>query len=254
MRRSTIFCVAPLLLGVALPAGAQSDAPSGTIIGRIVVGADSSHVVPDAEVTLQSVSRSVRSDSAGRFRFRAVPSGEYVVRVRHVGFDVALEHVSVGDGTTSDVEIAMTAAPHVLGEAIINGKRVLYPMKYAEAYARMARGGGAFFPRERIDSLAPADLMDLLTNASGVHVNRGKLTFSQCRTGSALAATSRVQVYLNGSRETQYLGGVGGFDVNEAVKGVPLSSIEVVEVFQGALRIPFQYADDACAVVLIWTR
>lgn len=42
--------------------------------------------------------------------------------------------------------------------------------------------------------------------------------------------------------------------MNEAVRLVPIRAIQVVEVYEAAIRIPPEYMSDACAAILVWTK
>jgi hypothetical protein len=58
--------------------------------------------IPDAKVTLSSVSTPLRmereSDQSGRFLFNGIPMGEYLLRVSKFGFDGAQERIKVDAG------------------------------------------------------------------------------------------------------------------------------------------------------------
>lgn len=234
--------------------GQDAFAQSVTVTGRAHVSGDSLRAVPDAEVTLLPTLRTVHTDTAGRFRFGEVAPGNYTVRVRRIGFDVTLSRIEVGHADTS-IDVAMLVAPQALGQVTIRGHRIVFPARYADAYARMERGTGWYFTHELIDSLQAYDIKSFLPQVPGVDVNnRGDLTFARCTTGAVLGSTAHVQIYLDGTRLTNYTTGTSG-GMDEALKALPpMSAVQLVEVYQGVARIPAEYLDDACAVILVWTR
>ena len=75
--------VATILSGylLAQPAAAQS---GGAISGVVRDSAD--HPMPETDVVLIPAKRRARTDSLGRFEFRSLDDGQYVVRARRVGY------------------------------------------------------------------------------------------------------------------------------------------------------------------------
>lgn len=245
-----IAVAAALMIACSRVASAQSVA----VAGRAHVSGDSSRAVAGAEVVLLPTLRTVRTDTAGRFRFSDVPPGTYTVQVRRIGFDVGMSRVEV-DHADAWVDVTLFVAPQALGQVTIAGRQVLFPARYAEAYARMERGTGWYFTHELIDSLKAYDIESLLPLVPGVHVGRG-ISFARCTTGAVLGSTAHVQIYLDGTRLTNYTGTAGtDRGMGEALKALPpMSAVQLVEVYQGVTRIPGEYLDDACAVILVWTR
>jgi hypothetical protein len=211
-----------------------ASAQSVTVAGRAHASGDSSRAVAGAEVALLPTLRTTRTDTAGRFRFNDVASGTYTVRVRRIGFDVGMSRVEVGHADAW-VDVTLLVAPQALGQVTIAGRQVLFPARYAEAYARMERGTGWYFTHELIDSLKAYDIKSLLPQIPGVQANnRGDITFARCTTGAVLGSPAHVQIYLDGTRVTNYATGApsAGGGMDNALRELP----------------------PACAVILIWTR
>ena len=260
-----------VLLGALLLVGAvRADGQRATVAGHVHVVGDSTRAVADVEVALVPTLRAVRTDSAGAFRFVDVAPGSYTLRARRVGFDVATLDMTLGAGGAPDVRIAMRAGAQVLAEVTVSGHRLLFPARYAEAYERVAKGRGMYFTTEQIDSLKPYDVKSLLQRVPGVLVNDRGLTFQRCQAGmvsnlgsgfagggvgsGAAPNPAHVQVYLDGVRMTQYSNGSAVRDANAALVDLLPSRVQLVEVYSGTSRIPGEYLDDACAVILIWTK
>lgn len=234
--------------------GDDISAQSTILNGRVYVSGDTSRAVVGAEIVLQPGLRTVRSDSGGRFHFTLVESGSYTIRARRVGFEVAALDVTVDAQHPREVLVAMRTGAHVLSEITVAGHKVMFPARYASAYARVARGHGVYFTREAIDSLQPWDVMSLLPRIAGVRVNDRTVKFTRCQSGAVLGTEAPVHVYVDGVRATNYAIPGNVIDPITALKYIAISSVQLVEVYTGVSSIPAEYLDDACAVILVWTK
>jgi Carboxypeptidase regulatory-like domain len=234
-----------------------SSAPGqGRVIsGRIFVSGDSSRAVADAEVALLPTLAIVRSDSAGAFVFRGVRQGSYMLRVRRVGFEVATTEVQLGAmGNDQTIHVALRTGARALAEIVVSGERVLFPARLAEPYSRVARARGAFFTRSLIDSLRPWDLLSLLGRVPGIRVNARAIRVTRCDNhGATPGKPGNLHVFLDGVRQTNYSGMLTR-DAADALRDIVVTSVELVEIHTSINTIPPQFADDACAVILVWTR
>ena len=140
-----------------------------------------------------------------------------------------------------------------MAEVTISGRRVMFPAHLSEAYTRVARGRGSFFTRELIDSLQPWDIKSLLQRLPGVKVNDRSVRFARCDGHATLGSDAHIQVYLDGVRQTHY-GSYLTRDVNDALRDVVISSIQLIEVHPSISSLPPEYGDDACAVILLWSK
>ena len=251
---SVLNAISAVGLIAALCTVAVAQPATGVVKGRVYLSGSESTPVAQAEVTLSPDNLTQRTDSAGYFRFRDVAVGTHAIRVRRIGFDAATLTVLVTSEQESVIGIALRVGAQLLSEVTVNGTKVMVPARLAEPYQRMAFGNGWFFSRALIDSVRPYDIKSLLPRIPGAHVNDRGVQFARCTTGAAFGSEAHVQIYVDGTRLTNYTTRIGGFSVNDALRTVPMASIELVEVYQGITRIPAAYLDDACAVILIWTR
>ncbi len=249
--------VSQLLLATYFAVGAPASATSQSLIvaGRVHVSGDSSHLVTDAEVALLPGLRIVRSDSVGAFTFRGLRAGTYTLRVRKVGFEPQFADVVLkSDRSITGIDVALRTGVRTLAEIVVSGNRLLYPARLAEPYARVARGRGAFFVRELIDSLQPWDVSSLLERVPGVRVGNGGVRIGRCEGhGATPGMSGKIHVFVDGLRHTAYTGNLT-HSVSDALRGVAIASVQLVEVHTSINTIPPEYADDACAVILIWSR
>ncbi len=243
----SIVCVLPFV---------EVKAQSVRIAGQVHVAGDTARVVADAELRLLPTLRTLRSDSAGRFVFGNVAPGTYTLRARRVGFEVSTQDVKVdvGERGIVAVVIPMRTGARVLAEIKISGERVLYPARLAEPYQRVARGRGAFFTRELIDSLQPWDTFSLLGLVPGVRVSDRAVGIARCANhGASPGMPGNLHVYLDGVRQTNYSGELRN-TASDILRDVVISSVQLVEVHTSISTVPPEYASDACAVILVWSR
>jgi len=237
-------------------AGAKVAAQPSVISGRVHVSGDTARPVIDAELTLLPGLRIVRSDSTGGFRFTDVRPGTYTLRARRVGFEVFTQEVSVlANQERLTVGIPMRIGAQILAQVTVSGRPVMFPARLAEPYARVARGRGAFFTRELIDSLQPWDISSLLQRVAGVRVNDRVIKVARCAGGGANSGSDGpIQVYVDGVRQTNYSNNFLGRGALEAVRDVAIDKVQLIEVHTSMNSIPPEFAADACAVILIWSK
>lgn len=222
-----------------------------SIRGRVHVSGDSLRPVADAEVAVLPGLRTVRTDSAGAFHLRGLNAGLYTLRVRRVGFGVFAKEVSIRRGSdTTSLDIPLQMGSRILAEVVVSGHRVMYPARLAEPYARVSRGRGKFFTRELIDSLQPWDVSSLLQQVPGV----GSSGVTRCQNhGATPGQPGNLHVFVDGVRQTNYQGWLKrGW--GEVLRDVVITSVQLVEVHTSINTIPPEFAEDACAAILIWSR
>lgn len=246
-----------ILLALCIAFGVpHSAAPQSLGIGgRVFLSGDSSRAVADAEVALLPGLRIVRSDSGGAFLFLGVGPGSYTLRVRKVGFEPFRSEVLLRaeEGNTT-IAVPLRTGTQVLAEIVVSGHRLLFPARLAEPYARFARGRGAFFVSELIDSLRPWDVSSLLVRVPGVRVNDRGVRIGRCENhGATPGQPGKLHVFLDGVRQTAYSSHLS-HGAGDVLRSVAISSVQLMEVHTSINTIPPEYADDACAVILIWSK
>lgn len=236
-------------------AAAAALAPAATIDGVLLADAKP---MAGAEVTLTATGQSVRSDSAGRFRLTAVPSGFVHVRARAVGFAFADTVLMVEKDRSYSIALTLVrVVPQletvVVDAALPSGKPARYAgtSKFDDFYERRARGPGTFFTLEDIRRMDRARAIDLLGSVPGVvvHSPGGVPTIRMARCGvrgSQGGNDARwLAVFINGQRVGNGL---------EILAGLHPSGIEAMEVYRGASQLPVATMGDACAAIFVWTR
>jgi hypothetical protein len=157
------------------------------------------------------------------------------------------------DSTRKTDTTAATAATG-LPTVIVSGRNVTVPKRYEAAYKRAAAGRGYYFTREEIEASNPHDLEALLVRVPTVQTSDRGVSFAKCQAGlpspSGAMQRAQVQVYIDERRAS--LTDADG--VSQLLKGIPVSTVQLMEVYTGVSRIPGEFVNDACAVIVIWTK
>lgn len=235
----------------------------GSTVRGVVVDSVSGRPLASATVTIGP--REQPTDILGQFVIRSVTPGAQTVRVRRVGYREYTSTIHVGAGDTIFQRFALQAVPVPLTEVTIEGRVIRVPRAFKAQYERAARGVGHFFTREDVERSNPADVRSLLNLVPGVSADDRGVTFQRCQTGIASPALSlgnstsssgssgsgKVQLWIDGYR-------VSGRSTSERLVDllatVPPSAIEIIEIYSGVAQIPADFLNDACAVILIWTK
>lgn len=231
-------------------------APAATIDGVLLADAKP---IAGVEVTLTATGHSVRSDSAGRFRFADVPSGFVHVRARAPGFAFADTVLMVEKNKSHSIALSLIRVVPQLETVVVDaalpfGKPARYAgtTKFDAFYQRRARGRGTFFTLEDIRRMDQARAIDLLNSVPGVVVYSpgGVPTIRMARCGVKGSTQSGedarwLAVFINGQRVGNGL---------EILAGLHPSGIETMEVYRGASQLPIEAMADACAAIFVWTR
>lgn len=266
MSRLAQLTATSYLLGLPFAGVSAQDISHGVIKGS-VVGANSTPV-PAAIVTLDSSRVQVATDSVGAFTLGTVAVGRHTLTARRLGFAMASVAASVTAGETTAVVFRLEAAPQMLPEVEVRGRKVIDLPRFTAAVERASRNNGAAFTADDIAKENPFDTKSLLERLPGVHVSDRSIMFSRCQDSGMLpnpnasgggrggissfsparGPAPRVQVYVDGKRLTY------NDDANTILTSINPRSIAVMEVYTGVARIPVEYLVDACAVVAIWTK
>jgi hypothetical protein len=157
------------------------------------------------------------------------------------------------DTTAATAATASTATP-VLPTVIVSGRKVTVPRRYEAAYKRAAAGRGYYFTREEIEASSPQDLEALLLRVPTVQMNDRGVSFAKCQAGlpspGGLMQKARVQVFIDDRRASLNEADA----VRQLLQSIPVSTVQLMEVYTSVSRIPGEFVNDACAVIVIWTK
>lgn len=244
-----------VLRNSARTAAVEALAPSASIEGVVVAEAKP---FAGAEVTVTATGHSARSDSAGRFRFPAVPPGFVHVRARAVGYAYADTILTVEKDRSHSIALTLIPVAQTLETVVVEaalpfGKPARYAgtSKFDEFYERRARGRGTFFTLEEVRRAERSRVIDMLGAVPGITVFSpgGVPTIRVARCGANARSGQDdarwLAVFINGQRVGN---GV------EILSGLHPSGIEAMEVYRGTSQLPVEVMGNACAAIFVWTR
>ena len=255
MRKPTRVRAALFL--AAMPAGLLAQSGNGVIAGVVKRSMDSIAVAM-ADVTLDSASTTIATDSSGAFTIRGVAPGAHQVHVRKVGYESTVASAIVSGDRPTQVIVLLQPAAQTLTTVKVSGRTIELPSRYAGIAERANRNHAALFTAKDFAEEFTDRTKDVLQRLPGVNVNDRSVTFARCQDtgklpsmfGGTGSGTARVQVYVDGVRQAQSIAG----NVNDVLNSIHPASIELMEVYTGIGRIPAEFVNDACAVIAIWTK
>jgi hypothetical protein len=158
VRRGLVFALA-----IATELSAQ-----GTISGTVrdSVG----RPLAEVEVSIASVQRRVRTDSAGAFTIADVPAATHDVRFRKIGFLVFESKVRVRNGATAASNIVLFRRPVLLDTVRVTAECHRFQFEGFVCRRRSNTKGGVFFDADAIDSANPRFPKDVFRGVPGFRV------------------------------------------------------------------------------------
>jgi len=196
-----------------------------------------------------------RTDSNGQFRFAFLSTGQYLVHVHFLGYEDATERIAVRADSETYRRFALTPLPAILREVVVSERVDAVPQRLVDAYNRAAKANGFFFNRRDIEQLNARDFQTLLNRIPTVSANDRGITFQRCQAGLGAQhpeqQQAKVQLWIDGYRVS---GRNPTETVNDILRTIHPTSIELIEVYTGVARIPAEFLEDACAVIVIWTK
>ncbi len=145
--------------------------------------------VSAADAWAISVDRHVRTDSAGEFRFDGLPAGQFVVEIRHIGFEIRRDTVTVDSGreTTRRFSLMPTAQALDTMRSLAKEPKYISPMLRGFEERRLSGQGGHFVS----DSALRANENSVLANVVASRVPGATLRTG--RTGARWLVSTRKQ-------------------------------------------------------------
>jgi len=95
-------------------------AAAPAIIAGVITDAATKHPVAGATVVLDGNASRITKDD-GAFRFGDVSPGAHTIAVRRLGYAAATRRVTVGDGATATVDVALAVAANTLDQVVVTG-------------------------------------------------------------------------------------------------------------------------------------
>jgi TonB-dependent receptor len=178
------------LFGTATVAHAQG------IITGVITDKATGVTVTGASVRLGTIGREAISDRTGRFSFTGVPAGSYELMTRYIGFAPITERVTVENGRTVVVNLALVSATNTLGAMVVQATR----SGQAAALNQQKNSANVtnVVAADQIGRFPDANLGDALKRIPGVTI---ALDQGEARFGSIRGTEPRFNsVMVNGER------------------------------------------------------
>jgi hypothetical protein len=201
--------------------------------------------LPQAEVRVPGQGRTTLTDAEGRFALSAVPSGTHTMFVAKVGY--APESFDLTTGDLAEVTVRVTLAEAAKTElAEVRTEAKPGSMLMSSFWARKEKESGVFLTRKDIREFGSSNTAELLRMVPGVRLRtvganqtNTKIEFDRCRF---------IAVFIDGVESR-------GSDAGDVLRMVDPRSIEAMEVYTSASKIPATFRTlDKCAAIAIWTR
>jgi hypothetical protein len=256
---------ATMLLAIVATLAAEHRAASQTGNDRAMRGTISGIVtdtgltaIGRANVSVVGLRLGVRSGPNGRFEFRNMPGGRYIIIVAAFGYEPITETIEVVANDTLRLAVSLERRTESLDTVVATAASVVPGL--ADFEARRASGQGQFLSEAEIarrNSVASTELLRSFLSINVRPVVNGAqapmyVAMSRRGGGSGLGRHG-------GGMECEMLVILDGipmptpFDLNTLPAPKELAGIEL---YSGDARIPLRFAglDRGCGVILVWTK
>jgi hypothetical protein len=197
----------------------------------------------DATASILGSAIHVVTGANGRFRIVALPAGQYILVVRHLGFAPTSVAVDAAAGDTLRLSFTLDRIASPLDTVLITAARSI--QRLAEFEARRKAGFGQFMTQGEIDSRNSVFVADLLISFRSVQVRLGRFG----RSADNLRAGCAYDIYQDGVLLPNPV------NLDDLPSPKELAGIEL---YAGPSSMPLQYKNSGhagfCGVILIWTR
>ena len=235
----------PLLLS-RVDSGAKTG--NAAVSGTVILEGSPSNA--GSRVELVGTNIVAMTNEKGQFTLRNLPSGSHVLMARHLGFGAETVPVDLTSRAPSQVTIKLPKFVATIEPIVVTAKRAASLDKVGFTM-RQKSGVGYFLGPDRIESLHPNYLTDILRTVPGLQVSYGPQgeEVRSSRGVTSLTGGSCVQYYVDDSPWQSMMPG----DVNQFVNG---NEVVGVEVYNGP-GTPPQYAragQGDCTTIVVWTK
>lgn len=255
LRSGLLRCAAAALALVAGNTPLSAQATSGSIAGQIT---DSASKTPLAGARIQIVGTQLvaTTRAEGRFTIRAVPAGQYEVRVLAVGYSSARAKVTVTAGGIAEANVAMVPVAYSLDDLV-------YTATGEQRRLELGHTVGTI----KADSIATyspiSDLADLLQGrTAGVNIlqssgTSGTGTRIRIRGANSVSLSNEPLIFIDGVRANQGTSssslGTGG-QAPSRLNDLNPEEIENIEIIKGPSAATLYGTEAANGVIRITTK
>jgi hypothetical protein len=234
-----------MLAVVSTSADAQQR-KTGTLAG--VVMDEHGAAVPNVEVAVAKLARTVRTDSAGKFILGFMPVGSFDVSFRRLSYTPIMVMIEITPGDTTEAEVKLNvAAAQMTTVKVEESPERSRTLDGFEDRRKM--GIGHFITRKQIEERNPLLLSDMTRTIPGTEV--------RARGANGRAALRFTRASAHGDcPPNYYVDGIflAGYNIDD----MPVSDVEAIELYPGTTGLPPQFAKArstlVCGTIAIWTR
>ena len=244
-RQAFIIVSCVLCAAVTRAQGAEKQALPSTSLVFGIVRDSSGAPLQGAEISVsETVMPSATSDDTGAYALRQMPVGRWRVIARRVGFRAAVAYVTVEASSRIELDFTLRSIVGQLPTIKVRDT-ALVPRKYRSSMRydafflhRATATSGVFLDREQMDRRG--GVAHALSSFGGIKAteNMGSLAVTLPRCGSGSPVLIVNGVLTNGS----------------ALTLIPVSSIELIEVYRSVAEMPVEARGDGCGAIVLYTR
>jgi hypothetical protein len=227
-----------------------SAAQSGVLHGVVVDSADAS-LIENADILIESLHKTGRSDAKGRFTLSKLTKGQVELAIRRIGYKPQRQTIVLSGGDNDSVKVELVGQPEVLKAIAIDETERHRRQGIEDFYVRRAQGIGTFITREQLEELRSTQPTDALRMVPGVQLRRARNGENLVRftgTGSINRRDCPPNLWLDGER-------VANMELDQ----IPSGDIEGIELYRGASTTPAQFwqgntNNTLCGTIVVWSR
>ena len=253
-RRRLSACLLPVVLLCVFDVAAAS-AQSGVVTGRITDDRFG-QAVQGAAVDVEGTRLTAVADADGRYRIADVPAGARSIVVRHIGYTLARQAVTVPATGQVVADFALQPAPIALDEVVVTG---------AAGGARLRTIGNSVATIAAVEAQELARTPNftslLLARAPGVRIQQ---TSGRLGAGSTIEVrgSSGALIYVDGVRVNSATGlgavngnlGAQGSFVASRLDDIDPEDIESIEIIKGPAAATIYGTEAMAGVIQIITK
>jgi hypothetical protein len=212
----------------------------------LVLAADG-RPIANADVGLLGLG-AARTDSLGRFGFRGVPTGTFIVRVQRLGFAPLVQVVAYDGAHPQHLTLRVGEAATMLAPVVVRDSAASDEGRPGGFEQRRRSGQGLYLTEHDIAERHASRVEHLLGQLPGVqvdssgavHIDRGATSIlgDNCQSG--------VQIFIDGVA-------VGS---DFSLRNLSASALRGIEVYRGVATTPIELrsARMACGTIAMWTK
>lgn len=199
--------------------------------------------IPGAYVKLNDKQAAVTNE-AGRFVFKNLKSGDYIVTASFIGFEAIRKKIHLNKGQRLTIKLTLNEAVTQLNEVAITGQSTVQALK--ESIASIALVDAKPFYNRSINAT------DLLNTVSGVQIRQSGGVGNSTEVSIQGLTGRQVKLFIDGI-PMDFLLPVEELGIGASLAMVPVNLMDRMEVYKGAIPVTLG-ADALGGAINIITR